>query len=359
MLAADSTVLCQRDAGTALLRQCLPTTYNLTCPAGNSDAKMEAEFATSEGVMCKACSFNMDVKDKDPAEGKFQIALQFGDLMTTTGTNVAGVTAYEVHLVDETTRRSLTKMLTVKAVASNCCKSGKYMVVVRGDFAKNTKSMRIGVRPINVVVTSGGSTIIRGLPFTDYTNVITDVTVGQVKKVSGSVGLAMSSAHAQLLVAAGHGAKTVLAKSLADSIEGVSAEDVYIHAIYINDVKQSLGRRLAAATVKVDYTITTTPEKTITAQDIVPTKLQKAVQTQAAAVGVALVVTAAPTVSNPVSKTEGKPTTTAKPSSTPSSTTGKPATATTKPPAATAGAISTLVFPGMAAIIIAGFHLLL
>jgi hypothetical protein len=251
----------------------------------------------------------------DPNPDKYWVTFSFGPLMKSDGTIVSSVSSYKLCWVDSNGRKVSDILSVPAAMMGNCCNSMMYKVTVAGTFP--TGYSRIAIMPVS----SAGQM----LPFTDYTDAVTDVTTGQVKKVQGNFTLQMTTAHANAMFSGANNgkAKTALSKAIADTLgAGVSAAEVFITGIYINgnlatrrlsEEEYEENRRLSSADVTVAYIIISTDTtKTIDATTLVPATLQTNFQVEARKVVPAFTITAVPVVNTPTSSAvEGTPVATA------------------------------------------------
>lgn len=251
----------------------------------------------------------VNVVDKDPRVGSYNFVFSFGELQDKDGA-ILSAYHYEVWGVDANGRflGAASSKIGQVAVLRNknpdpsCCKGNKFRVATQGTFSGDMAGLkRFAIRPVSVNAAT--------LPFVTYTNELVDVTTGQVQNISGNFKLTMSSADVANIQAYPETFKAVFAESFAKSA-GVSADDVTITQIYVDDVPQlrrlldldSAGlRRLSTAVVRVDYQIVTTDTSiVIDTSTISKEALKTAIEEAAAEQGFTITVTVteipAPTV---------------------------------------------------------------
>lgn len=271
----------------AMMQTCLPKAFTLRCREGTVDGSAEPDYATENSISCKACGFSRLVRDQDPNPGKYWITLTFGAVAALDGTILppSNILAYKLAWVDSD-GRWLADLTSLEAgtYSTACCNAMQYRVVLRGTYPK--RFSRIAIKPVSFA----GS-----LPYTDFTEVITDSVSGKVQKVEGSFSIETNSLYARVFTKSAD-AKWALQTALADSLGGlVNAVDIYIEAMFLNGNKIKT-RRLAPATIKVDYVILTADTgKPIDPKGIDPMSLKRNIEKQSRAlVGIPLKVTAMP-----------------------------------------------------------------
>jgi hypothetical protein len=184
------------------------------------------------------------VTDLDITAGKYWFSIKFGALQNSEGSLVAGVKAYRVALTDIHGRFS-THLATIPAAshAPTCCQGNLYTVVVRGDWPSSLAhaGARIGIAAISAK---------HELPFHDFSPVIRDIKVGQLKTFSGLLKFIVSNPLETSNILRNPHAKIVFGTAIAASIPDITKEQVIVTTI-------AQVRKLDASELRVDYTIKT------------------------------------------------------------------------------------------------------
>jgi hypothetical protein len=212
----------------------------------------------------------------------------FGDMFNhETGSLVTNVAFYEVFQTDRhglPLKRLSQYPARSLPTSGSCCREQQYKVSIEMDINGTYDGQRrLAIRPVS---TSGNT-----LPFIWYSELLADVTVGEVIEVSGIIVVQMDTTDIAKFVNDPEAAQAVFSKAIANVTDGVDPLMVTINRIMANGVlifgtpATSSGRRLATADVQVDYTILS-PDTNLQVSAMDTTALATAIQAESAAAGI-------------------------------------------------------------------------